>query len=74
MYKMMFGVEDLDIRRKKPVRNEEVSRTLNEGSEHDGEQTFENPKPILENTLKNLTSPQPESLKAKPKPSSTSLN
>jgi hypothetical protein len=51
MYKMMFGVEDLDIRRKKPVRNEDVSRTLNEGSEHGEEETFENPKPIIENTL-----------------------
>jgi|LauGreDrversion4_2_1035121.scaffolds.fasta_scaffold1706135_2 transposase len=57
MYKMMFGVEDLDIRRKKPVRNEDVSRTLNEGSEHGGEETFENPKPIIENMLKNMTSP-----------------
>ena len=73
MYKMMFGVEDLDIRRKKPVRNEDVSRTLNEGSEHGEEETFENPKPIIENTLKNMTSPQPESLKYKSNPSSTSL-
>ena len=35
MYKLMFGVEDLDIRRKKPVRNEDVSRALNEESDHE---------------------------------------
>ena len=37
MYKLMFGVEDLDIRRKKPIRNEEVQRALNEESDHEDE-------------------------------------
>ncbi len=33
MYKLMFGADDLEIRRKKPVRNEDVARAFNEGSD-----------------------------------------
>jgi hypothetical protein len=74
MYKLMFGVEDLDIRRKNPIRNEDVSRALNEESEHEVE-IEENKvavqEPIIE---KNVSPPQSVALKTIPNPSSTTLN
>lgn len=57
MYKLMFGVEDLDIRRKKPIRNEDVSRALNEGSDHDEEMIHENKVVIEEPILIKNSSP-----------------
>jgi len=74
MYKLMFGVEDLDIRRKKPIRNEEVQRALNEESDHEDEINnilIQDP-PVLSN----ITSPPQHSiaLKTPPNPSSTTLN
>ena len=76
MYKLMFGVEDLDIRRKKPVRNEDVSRALNEESDHE-ELSVENNKVLIqEPVLQKLSSPPPQSfgVKTPPNPSSTTLN
>ena len=54
----MFGVEDLDIRRKKPVRVEDVSRALNEESDHEEELINEN-KPVIEEpiVIKNSSPP-----------------
>jgi hypothetical protein len=72
----MFGVEDLDIRRKKPVRNEDVSRALNEESDHE-EPVNENNKILIQEPVLQKVSSPPQSiaaLKTLPNPSSTTLN
>ena len=51
MYKLMFGVDDLDIRRKKPIRNEDVSRALNEESEHEEELGHEDNKIVIQEQM-----------------------
>lgn len=76
MYKLMFGVDNLDIRRKKPVRNEDVSKAFNEGSDQ-GEDTFEEEKEAfkIDPVTKKADFPQSIPLKTTiPNPSSISLN
>ena len=53
MYKLMFGAETLEIRRKKPV-NHNKNNVLNEGSDN-GDEVIGIDGPIINEKLRNAT-------------------